>query len=75
MATVKSSTTAYRVEWKRQDKLKNPEKYKLKYELNKEKYKARYKKIYALNKEKIKARTNAYYHKNKEILAPKIKES
>jgi hypothetical protein len=75
MATVKSSTTAYRVEWRRQDKLKNPEKYKLKYELNKEKYKARYKKIYALNKEKIKARTNAYYHKNKEILAPKRKES
>jgi hypothetical protein len=73
MATVKTNTTAYRSEWRRQDKLKNPEKYKLKYEQNKEKLSARNKKVYALNKEKIKARTNAYYHANKEAIIPKMK--
>jgi hypothetical protein len=65
--------TKYKREWRQQDKLKNPEKYRLRYEQNKEKYRARYKEQYQLNKEKIKARTNAYYHANKEAIIPKMK--
>lgn len=64
----------YKLEWVRQDKLKNPEKYKLRYERDTEKRKAAYKKKYELNKEKIKARTLAYYHKNKETIIPKMRE-
>jgi hypothetical protein len=65
--------TEYKREWRRQDKLKNPEKYRLKYEQNKEKYSAKHKETYALKKEIIKARTNAYYHANKEAIIPKMK--
>ena len=43
----------YKREWRRQDKLKNPEKYRLKYEQNKEKYSAKHKETYALKKEII----------------------
>ena len=65
--------TEYKREWRRQDKLKNPEKYRLKYVQNKEKYSAKHKETYALKKEIIKARTNAYYHANKEAIIPKMK--
>lgn len=64
----------YKREWKRQDKLKNPEKYKLQYEKYAEKRKARYKVWYEENKETVRAKTNAYYHVNKETIIPKMKE-
>ncbi len=67
------SNNEYKREWKRQDKIKNPEKYKLAYIKDTENRKAKNKKTYALKKEIIKARTNAYYHKNKEVLLPKMK--
>lgn len=64
----------YKVEWARRDKLKNPEKYRLRYERDTEKRKAACKKKYELDKERIKARVLAYYHKNKETLKPKMRE-
>ena len=69
-----ADTTQYRKEWKRQDKIKNPEKYKIAYIKDTAKRKARYKNWYALNKDSIKAKTNAYYHANKENILPKMKE-
>jgi len=69
-----SDYNEYKKEWKRQDKIKNPEKYKLAYIKETEKRKARYKKWYALNKDNIKAKTNAYYHANKEKVIPRMKK-
>lgn len=68
-----SKYAAYRREWRRQDKLKNPEKYKAAYLENKEKHATRAKMYYEQNKEAIKAKSKEWYENNKEQAVSRAK--
>ena len=71
MTTPKLTRNEYKREWLRQDKLKNPEKYKAVALRDREKKKEHDKKYYEKHREKIKARSKARFEAKKDEILEK----